>query len=61
MLGLKPVGEDLVVRPALPANLEFVALHGIPGRWGRFDAYGRGPAAAGRRGYHPAPEQLSAL
>ncbi|MGK5671356.1 amylo-alpha-1,6-glucosidase [Micromonospora sp. URMC 106] len=61
MLGLKPVGEDLVVRPALPANLEFVALHGIPGRWGRFDAYGRGPGATGRRGYHPAPEQLSAL
>ncbi|MEU4781886.1 glycogen debranching N-terminal domain-containing protein [Micromonospora sp. NPDC023633] len=59
MLGLHPVGEDLVVRPALPANLDFVALHGIPGRWGRFDAYGRGPDAAGRQRYQPAPQQLS--
>ncbi|MFG2056363.1 glycogen debranching N-terminal domain-containing protein [Micromonospora sp. NPDC048930] len=60
MLGLQPVGEDLVIRPALPANLDFVALLDIPGRWGRLDAYGRGPAAAGVRGYHPAPQQLSA-
>ncbi|MBM0237154.1 amylo-alpha-1,6-glucosidase [Micromonospora sp. ATA32] len=59
MLGLQPVGEDLVTRPALPANLDFVALLDIPGRWGRLDAYGRGPAAAGVRGYQPAPQQLS--
>ncbi|PWR07905.1 amylo-alpha-1,6-glucosidase [Micromonospora sicca] len=59
MLGLRSVGDDLVIRPALPANLDFVALLDIPGRWGRLDAYGRGPAANGRRGYQPAPQQLS--
>ncbi|WP_327028474.1 amylo-alpha-1,6-glucosidase [Micromonospora sp. NBC_01740] len=60
MLGLQPVGEDLVIRPALPASLDFVALLDIPGRWGRLDAYGRGPASAGGQGYQPAPQQLSA-
>ncbi|MEW2379775.1 glycogen debranching N-terminal domain-containing protein [Micromonospora sp. NPDC047812] len=60
MLGLQPVGEDLVIRPALPASLDFVALLDIPGRWGRLDAYGRGPASAGAQGYQPAPQQLSA-
>ncbi|WP_346533736.1 glycogen debranching N-terminal domain-containing protein [Micromonospora sp. DPT] len=60
MLGLRPVGDDLVIRPALPANLDFVALLDIPGRWGRLDAYGRGPAATNRRGLQPAPSQLSA-
>ncbi|SCL44159.1 Glycogen debranching enzyme (alpha-1,6-glucosidase) [Micromonospora citrea] len=60
MLGLRPVGEDLVIRPALPANLDSVALLDIPGRWGRLDAYGRGPAAAGGRGHQPAPQQISA-
>jgi glycogen debranching enzyme len=60
MLGLRSVGDDLVIRLALPANLDFVALLDIPGRWGRLDAYGRGPAATGRRGYQPAPQQLSA-
>ncbi|MGN9778044.1 amylo-alpha-1,6-glucosidase [Micromonospora sp. H33] len=60
MLGLRPAGDDLVIRPALPANLDFVALLDIPGRWGRLDAYGRGPAAADRHGLQPAPPQLSA-
>ncbi|MEH1102361.1 amylo-alpha-1,6-glucosidase [Micromonospora sp. CPCC 205561] len=60
MLGLNPVGEDLVVRPTLPASLDFVALLDIPGRWGHLDAYGRGPAGAGGRGHQPAPQQLSA-
>ncbi|MEV4544715.1 amylo-alpha-1,6-glucosidase [Micromonospora echinaurantiaca] len=59
MLGIRPVGEDLVIRPALPANLDFVALLDIPGRWGRLDAYGRRPATADRRELQPAPLQLS--
>jgi len=46
MLGLEPVGEDLVVRPALPEEIPRVELLGIPGRWGRADALGR--AGAGR-------------
>ncbi|BCL18116.1 amylo-alpha-1,6-glucosidase [Micromonospora sagamiensis] len=60
MLGLRPLGEDLVIRPALPANLAYVALLDIPGRWGRLDAYGRGPAATEARRYQPAPHQISA-
>ncbi|TDC32136.1 glycogen debranching N-terminal domain-containing protein [Micromonospora sp. KC213] len=60
MLGLRPVGDDLVTRPALPPNLDFVGLLDIPGRWGRLDAYGRGRAAIDGQGLHPAPPQLSA-
>ncbi|MEU4565211.1 glycogen debranching N-terminal domain-containing protein [Micromonospora sp. NPDC023956] len=60
MLGLRPVGEDLVIRPALPANLAYMALLDIPGRWGRLDAFGRGSAATEGRRYQPAPDQISA-
>jgi glycogen debranching enzyme len=42
MLGLEPVGEHLVVDPALPAAIGQLALFDIPGRWGRVDAFGRG-------------------
>ena len=42
MLGLDPIGEHLVVDPALPNGIGMVALLDIPGRWGRVDAFGRG-------------------
>jgi glycogen debranching enzyme len=42
MLGLEPVGEHLVVDPALPEGFGHIALLDIPGRWGRIDAFGRG-------------------
>jgi glycogen debranching enzyme len=42
MLGLEPVGEHLVVDPALPEGFGHTALLDIPGRWGRIDAFGRG-------------------
>ncbi len=42
MLGLEPIGEHLMTDPAVPADLGYVALLDIPGRWGRFDAFGRG-------------------
>jgi glycogen debranching enzyme len=42
MLGLEPVGEHLVVDPALPVGIGHVELLDIPGRWGRVDAFGRG-------------------
>jgi len=42
MLGLDPLGEHLVVDPALPKGIGMVALLDIPGRWGRVDAFGRG-------------------
>jgi glycogen debranching enzyme len=42
MLGLEPLGENLVVDPALPVGIGHLELLDIPGRWGRIDAFGRG-------------------
>jgi glycogen debranching enzyme len=42
MLGLEPLGEHLVVDPALPESIGLLALLDIPGRWGRVDAFARG-------------------
>jgi glycogen debranching enzyme len=42
MLGLEPVGEHLVVDPALPSTIGHLGLLDIPGRWGRVDAFARG-------------------
>jgi glycogen debranching enzyme len=49
MLGLEPVGDHLVVDPALPAGIGHLELLDIPGRWGRLDAFGRGRVAVGGR------------
>jgi glycogen debranching enzyme len=49
MLGLEPVGELLVVDPALPVGIGHVALLDIPGRWGRVDAFGRGRVTVGEK------------
>jgi glycogen debranching enzyme len=45
MLGLEPLGDNLIVDPVLPAGLGHVELLDIPGRWGRVDAFGRGRTA----------------
>ncbi|MEX2263722.1 MAG: glycogen debranching N-terminal domain-containing protein [Bryobacteraceae bacterium] len=42
LLGLDPIGDRLLVDPALPKQIERLELLGIPGRWGRTDAFGRG-------------------
>ena len=42
MLGLEPLGDHLVVDPALPTGIGHIELLDIPGRWGRIDAFGRG-------------------
>jgi glycogen debranching enzyme len=42
MLGLEPLGDHLLVDPALPARIGRLELLDIPGRWGRVDAFGRG-------------------
>jgi glycogen debranching enzyme len=42
MLGLEPIGEHLVVEPAVPRSIGRIELLDIPGRWGRIDAFGRG-------------------
>ena len=42
MLGLEPIGDHLIVDPALPASIGHLELLDIPGRWGHLDAFGRG-------------------
>ena len=42
MLGLEPVGDHLLVDPAIPVQFGEVELLDIPGRWGAMDAFGRG-------------------
>ena len=42
MLGLEPVGDHLIVDPALPVGIGHLELLDIPGRWGHVDAFGHG-------------------
>jgi glycogen debranching enzyme len=42
MLGLEPIGDNLIVDPALPPGVGHLELLNIRGRWGRLDAFGRG-------------------
>jgi glycogen debranching enzyme len=42
ILGLEPIGDNLLVDPAIPSPLGQLELLDIPGRWGRVDAFGRG-------------------
>jgi glycogen debranching enzyme len=42
MLGLEPVGDHLLVDPALPSSIGRLEVLDIPGRWGRVDAFARG-------------------
>jgi hypothetical protein len=41
ILGLEPIGNNLLVDPAIPSQLGQIELLDIPGRWGRVDAFGR--------------------
>jgi glycogen debranching enzyme len=47
MLGLEPIGDHLIVDPALPSTIGHLELLDIPGRWGRIDAFGRGRVDVG--------------
>jgi glycogen debranching enzyme len=49
MLGLEPIGDHLIVDPALPRGIGRLELLDIPGRWGRLDAFGRGRVDVARR------------
>ncbi len=49
LLGLEPVGNHLVVDPALPSGIGALAVMEIPGRWGRIDAFARGEIELNRR------------
>jgi glycogen debranching enzyme len=42
LLGLKPVGGQLLVDAALPDRVGWLELLNIPGAWGRTDAFARG-------------------
>jgi hypothetical protein len=42
LLGLEPIGDKLLVAPAVPDTIERIELLGIPGRWGKADAFARG-------------------
>ena len=42
LLGLEPVGDRLLVDPAVPKKIEWIELLGIPGRWDHADAFARG-------------------
>ena len=53
MLGLEPIGDHLIVDPALPATIGHLELLDIPGRWGRIDAFGRGRVVVGERSTAP--------
>jgi glycogen debranching enzyme len=62
MLGLEPVGDNLVIDPALPPGIGHLELLDIPGRWGRRDAFGRSRTeSAGHRPLNrplgPAPDR----
>jgi glycogen debranching enzyme len=50
MLGLEPLGDHLVIDPALPEGIGRLELLDIPGRWGKLDAFGRGRVRTGGRG-----------
>jgi glycogen debranching enzyme len=45
LLGLEPVGDHLLVDPALPEQIGWLQILEVPGRWGRTDAFGRGLGA----------------
>jgi glycogen debranching enzyme len=50
MLGLEPLGDHLVIDPALPQGIGRLELLDIPGRWGKLDAFGRGRVRTGGGG-----------
>jgi glycogen debranching enzyme len=42
LLGLEPMGNHLIVEPAIPNSIAHIGLLGIQGGWGKLDAFGRG-------------------
>jgi glycogen debranching enzyme len=55
LLGLEPVGDNLLVAPAVPKQLKRLGLVGIPGRWGRADAFAIGKLDVVEPGYASRP------
>jgi glycogen debranching enzyme len=42
LLGMDPIGNNLLVVPAIPQSIERIEILGLQGRWGSADAFGRG-------------------
>ncbi|HLH63215.1 MAG TPA: glycogen debranching N-terminal domain-containing protein [Ktedonobacteraceae bacterium] len=57
ILGLEPVGNHLIVDPAIPSRLGKIELLDIPGRWGHIDASGRGRIDTTAMESRPQPAQ----
>jgi glycogen debranching enzyme len=49
MMGLEPRGNRLVVDAALPPEIEWLEIRGLPGRWGVVDVVGRRPEMRERK------------
>lgn len=61
LLGLEPMGDRLLVDPAIPTQIGEIQLLDIPGRWGHVDAFGRGRVDLTRAATRvPTPEEASA-
>ena len=61
MLGLEPMGDHLIVDPALPQGIGRLELLDIPGRWGRVDAFGRGRVDVAARPRRRRDQQLGVV
>jgi glycogen debranching enzyme len=61
MLGLEPIGDQLLVDPAVPQSLGRIELLNIPGRWRHADAFGRGLVEAQWDGARSAEVQKPAV
>ncbi len=57
LLGLEPVGDHLLVDPAVPIQMGEIQLLDIPGRWGHVDAFGRGRVNLTRETQAAAPSE----
>jgi glycogen debranching enzyme len=58
LLGLEPIGDRLLVDPAVPTQIAEIQLLDIPGRWGHVDAFGRGRIDLSKpRTSAPTPEE----
>jgi glycogen debranching enzyme len=60
MLGLEPIGDHLVVDPALPESIGHLELLDIPGRWDRIDAFGRGRVQVDQQSHRRARTRTAA-
>ena len=56
MLGLEPIGDNLIIAPALPTGIGELQLLDIRGRWGRIDAFARGRLEPAKRRSRGRPE-----